>query len=150
AGTVTFLFTDFAGSTALLESLGPVEYGRALDEHRRVLREAFVASGGVEVDTQGDAFFVAFPTATGAVAAAKAATEGLADGHIRIRAGIHTGSPHLTDDGYVGIDVHRAARIAACGHAGQVLVSESTVSLLEPDGLRDLGIHRLKDLSSRQ
>ena len=110
SGTVSFLFTDVEGSTQLLQSLGAVEYAVALTEHRRVLREAFSRHGGVEVDTQGDAFFVAFPTATGALAAAAAATEGLAAGPIRVRIGIHTGTPEVVEQGYVGVDVHRAAR----------------------------------------
>ena len=91
-----------------------------------LLREAFAAHGGVEVDTQGDAFFYAFPTAPGALAAAAEATEALAGGPIRVRMGVHTGTPLLTDEGYVGADVHRAARIAAVGHGGQVLVSAAT------------------------
>src|SRR6266540_4336774 len=147
AGTVTFLFTDVEGSTKLLTELGAEAYAAALAEHRHALREAFLAYGGVEVDTQGDAFFVAFPTAPGALAAAAAASEALSSGPIRVRIGLHTGTPHLAEDGYVGVDVHRAARIAAAGHGGQVLVSASTAALLSGDGLRDLGEHRLKDLS---
>ena len=148
AGTVTFLFTDVEGSTKLLHELGAAAYAEALGEHRRVIREAFGAHGGVEVDTQGDAFFVAFPTAPGALQAAADALRGLDPGPIRVRIGIHTGTPHLAAEGYVGIDVHRAARIAACGHGGQVLVSAATVPLVDVDGLRDLGEHRLKDLSA--
>jgi len=150
SGTVTFLFTDVEGSTKLLHELGAEEYTRALAEHRRVLREAFAANQGVEVDTQGDAFFVAFPTAPGALGAAAQAIEGLASGRIRVRMGIHTGTPHLGEEGYVGVDVHRAARIAACGHGEQVLVSASTAALVGTFGLRDLGEHRLKDLSAPQ
>ena len=130
SGTVSFLFTDVEGSTRLLHELGPADYAAALANHRRVLRNAFSAHGGVEVDTQGDAFFVAFPTAPGALAAADEARRGLVGGSIRVRVGIHTGSPLLTEEGYVGVDVHRAARIAACGHGGQVLVSASTAALL--------------------
>jgi predicted ATPase/class 3 adenylate cyclase len=148
SGTVTFLFTDVEGSTKLLHDLGAEEYSRVLAEHRRVLREAFAANQGVEVDTQGDAFFVAFPTAPGALGAAAQATKGLAPGPIRVRMGIHTGTPHLSEDDYVGMDVHRAARIAACGHGGQVLVSASAAALVGAEGLRDLGEHRLKDLSA--
>jgi predicted ATPase/class 3 adenylate cyclase len=148
SGTVTFLFTDVEGSTKLLHELGADGYAEALAEHRRVLREAFGSHGGVEVDTQGDAFFIAFPTAPGALQAAAEANEGLARGQIRVRMGIHTGTPHVGEEGYVGVDVNRAARIAACGHGGQVLVSASTASLLGTDGLRDLGEHRLKDLSA--
>src|SRR5207247_6874354 len=114
SGTVTFLFTDIEGSTKLLHELGAAEYAQALAGHRRVLRGAFGAHGGVEVDTQGDAFFVAFPTAPGALHAAAEALEELASGPIRVRIGIHTGSPHVADEGYVGVDVHRAARVAAC------------------------------------
>jgi len=144
SGTVTFLFTDVEGSTKLLHELGAEGYAAALAEHRRVIREAFQAHEGVEVDTQGDAFFVAFPTAPGALRAAAEALEGLVSGPIRVRVGIHTGTPHVAEEGYVGGDVHRAARIAAAGHGGQVLVSASTASLLGADGLRDLGEHRLK------
>jgi len=148
SGTVTFLFTDVEASTRLLHELGVDEYAEALAEHRRILREAFSANGGVEVDTQGDAFFVAFRTAPTALEAASEALQGLASGPLRVRMGIHTGTPHVGEEGYVGVDVHRAARIAACGHGGQVLVSSSTASLLDADGLRDLGEHRLKDLSA--
>src|ERR1041385_4931523 len=135
-GTVTFLFTDVEGSTRLLSEGGPVRYGEMLAEHRRVLREAFAAHGGVEVDTQGDAFFVAFARASDALAAAGEATDGLT-GPIRVRVGVHPGEPLVTDEGYVGIDVHRAARIAAAGHGGQVLVSQSTRDLVSEDP-RDL------------
>jgi predicted ATPase/class 3 adenylate cyclase len=148
SGTVTFLFTDVEGSTKLLHELGADRYADALAEHRRVLRDAFVAHGGVEVDTQGDAFFIAFPTAPSALQAAVAANDGLAPGPIRMRMGIHTGTPHVGEEGYVGVDVHRAARIAACGHGGQVLVSASTALLVGTEELRDLGEHRLKDLSA--
>src|SRR5881398_2982723 len=140
SGTVTFLFTDIEGSTQLLHELGDA-YAEALAEHRRVLREAFAAHGGVEVDTQGDAFFVAFARAADALAAAAGAQAGL-DGPVRVRMGIHTGEPLVTDEGYVGIDVHRAARIAAVGHGRQILVSRSTRELAGVEGLRDLGDHR--------
>ncbi len=148
AGTVTFLFTDVEGSTKFLHELGAEAYAAALAEHRRLLREACSAHGGVEVDTQGDAFFVAFPTAPGAIDAAREITAGLASGPIRVRVGLHTGTPLVTDEGYVGSDVNRAARIAASGHGGQVLVSSSTASLIDTDGLLDLGEHRFKDLSA--
>jgi predicted ATPase len=144
-GTVTFLFTDVEGSTRLLHELGE-GYAGALAEHRRVLRDAFTRHGGVEVDTQGDALFVAFAKASDALAGAAAGCEGLAGGPIRVRMGVHTGEPVVTDEGYVGIDVHRAARIAAAGHGGQILVSQSTRDLVGAVGLRDLGEHRLKDL----
>jgi predicted ATPase/class 3 adenylate cyclase len=148
SGTVTFLFTDVEGSTRLLHELGTAGYASALAEHRRTLRNSFDAHGGIEVDTQGDAFFIAFPTAPGALAAAGAALDGLSTSAIRVRMGVHTGTPHLDDEGYVGVDVHRAARIAAAGHGGQVLISASTAALLGTGGLRDLGEHRLKDLSA--
>jgi predicted ATPase/class 3 adenylate cyclase len=146
-GTVTFLFTDVEGSTKLLHELGAERYAAALAEHRRLIREACARHDGVEVDTQGDAFFVAFPTAPGALAAARETTGALAPGPIHVRIGLHTGTPLLTDEGYVGGDVHRAARIAAAGHGGQVLVSASTARLVEIE-LTDLGEHRLKDLSA--
>ena len=147
SGTVTFLFTDVEGSTKLLHSLGAEVYAEALTEHRRVIRETCGSENGVEVDTQGDAFFFAFPTASGAIDAASAFTAALASGPISVRVGLHTGTPLLTNEGYVGGDVHRAARIAAAGHGGQVLVSSSTAQLVECE-LRDLGEHRLKDLSA--
>ena len=148
SGTVTFLFTDVEGSTKLLHALGADGYADALATHRRLLRQAFLEHGGVEVDTQGDAFFVAFPTAPGALAAARQARDALASGPIQVRIGLHTGTPLLTDEGYVGPDVHRAARIAAAGHGGQVLVSAATAQLLDNAGLTDLGLHRLKDLAA--
>jgi len=144
-GTVTFLFTDIEGSTRLLDELGAEGYGVGLAEHRRILRDAFGRHGGVEVDTQGDAFFVAFPTAPGALEAAREAQREL---EIPVRMGLHTGTPLLTDEGYVGADVHRAARIAAAGHGRQVLVSTATAALVDSSELRDLGEHRLKDLSA--
>src|SRR6266487_788470 len=133
SGTVTFLFSDVAGSTRLLEELGAERYSRALASHRHIIREACARFGGTEVDTQGDAFFLAFPTAPGAVEAAQAISKGLASGLIRVRVGLHTGTPLLTDEGYVGADVHRTARIAASGHGGQVLVSASTAALIDLD-----------------
>src|ERR687892_1136498 len=145
-GTVTFLFTDIEGSTRLLHALGPDAYSEALAEHRRVLREAFAAHGGVEVDTQGDAFFVAFPTAAGAAAAATAARDALSSGPISVRMGLHTGAPRVTGEGYVGIDVHRGARVAALAHGGQIVLSPATAALLDGRELHDLGLHRLKDL----
>lgn len=146
-GTVTFLFTDIEGSTRLLSELGE-EYADVLAEHRRVLRDAFARHGGVEVDTQGDGFFVVFAKASDAVAAADAAREALAGGPVRVRMGLHTGEPVMTDEGYVGMDVHRAARIAAAGHGGQILLSQSTRDLAASGRLRDLGEHRLKDLAA--
>jgi predicted ATPase/class 3 adenylate cyclase len=145
-GTVTFLFTDVEGSTRLLREHG-AGYAAMLDEHRHLLRQAFEMHHGVEVDTQGDAFFVAFARAGDAVAAATDARRTLDGGPIRVRMGIHTGEPLVTEDGYVGIDVHRAARIAAAAHGGQIVLSEATRGLLDSDtAVRDLGEHRLKDL----
>jgi predicted ATPase/class 3 adenylate cyclase len=146
AGTVTFLFTDVEGSTRLLREHGP-RYADLLAEHRRAIREAFAQHDGVEVDTQGDAFFVAFPRAAAGVAAAVDAQAALDAGPIRVRMGLHTGEPLVTGEGYVGMDVHRAARIGASAHGGQIIVSETTRRLLDADvPLRDLGEHRLKDL----
>jgi predicted ATPase/class 3 adenylate cyclase len=148
SGTVTFLFTDVEGSTRLLHELGPEPYADALQEHRRALRVAFARYEGVEVDTQGDAFFVAFSTADGAVAAAQAAQLELAGGPIAVRMGLHTGTPHLAEEGYVGRDVHLGARVAAAGHGGQVLLSAATHDALEPSNrllLGSLGEHRLTD-----
>jgi predicted ATPase len=141
---VTLLFTDIDGSTRLLHQLGQEAYAEALAEHRRVLREVFDANGGVEVDTQGDAFFVAFSSAAEAVAAAAEAQSALATGRVLVRMGLHTGTPHVTAEGYVGEDVHLGARVAAAGHGGQVLLSKATVELVEGE-LTDLGEHRLKD-----
>jgi predicted ATPase/class 3 adenylate cyclase len=150
SGTVTFLFTDVEGSTRLLEQLGAESYAEALDRHRDVIRSSLAAHGGVEVDTQGDAFFCAFSSARAAVACAQDAQSRLAETPIRVRMGVHTGEALLARDHYVGLDVHRAARIGACAHGGQVVLSPSTVGLLEPGSypLRDLGEQRLKDLSA--
>jgi predicted ATPase/class 3 adenylate cyclase len=147
-GTVTFVFTDVEGSTSLLDELGAQAYGDALADHRARIRGACSRNGGVEIDTQGDAFFFAFPTAPGALSAASALTESLAPGPIRVRVGLHTGAPLVTSEGYVGRDVHRAARIAAAGHGGQVLVSAATAPLVEYEQLTDLGEHRFKDLAA--
>ncbi|MDE3192031.1 MAG: adenylate/guanylate cyclase domain-containing protein, partial [Acidobacteriota bacterium] len=120
-GTVTFVFTDVERSTRLLRELGPDAYAATLGEHRKIVRAAFAK--GVEVDTQGDAFFFAFPRAVDALTACETVLSVLDGGPIRLRIGVHTGEPLLTEEGYVGIDVHRAARIAAVGHGAQVLVS---------------------------
>jgi predicted ATPase/class 3 adenylate cyclase len=153
SGTVTFLFTDVEGSTRFLHELGAEGYAQALAEHRRLIREACARHDGVEVDTQGDAFFFAFPAAPDALAAAGEMTEALASGPIQIRIGLHTGTPLLTEEGYVGDDVHFAARVAASGHGGQVVVSSATAALFLPSdkvsqgiSLLDLGEHRLKDI----
>jgi len=144
---VTFLFTDVEGSTRLLHELGAEQYAAALHEHRRVLRECFGRHEGTEVDTQGDAFFVAFPSAEAAVAAAYDAQEELAAGPIVVRMGLHTGRPHVTGDGYVGEDVHLGARVAAAGHGGQVLLTAATRELVAAE-VTDLGEHRLKDFDA--
>lgn len=155
-GTVTFLFSDVEGSTELLQRLGE-RYDRVLNAHNRILREAFTTHAGVEVGTEGDSFFVVFPSARSAVEAALAAQRGLAahdfgDGvKVRVRMGLHTGEGRLVDGNYRGLDVHRAARIAAAGHGGQVLVSETTRALVEGSpgqeiGFTYLGEHHLKDL----
>jgi peptide/nickel transport system substrate-binding protein len=156
SGTVTFLFTDIEGSTRLLKQLRE-RYGDVRDEHERVLRKAIGDAGGHEIDTQGDSFFVAFRRARDAVAAAVAAQRALAEHEwpegaaVRVRMGIHTGEPAVGTDRYVGLGVHRAARICSAAHGGQVLLSETTRGLVEdelpPDvRVRDLGGHNLKDL----
>src|SRR5712691_5413009 len=155
-GTVTFLFSDIEHSTRLLQHLGD-RYAEVLAEYRRPLREAFQAGDGYEIDTAGDGFFVAFQRATHAVAAAVAAQRAMAihpwpEGlPVRVRMGLHTGEPTRAAGGYIGLDVHRAARICAAGHGGQTLLSQTTHTLVEYDlparvTLRDLGAHRLKDL----
>ena len=155
-GTVTFLFTDIEGSTQLLKQLAG-GYGDVLAEHQRILRAAFEAHGGWEVDTQGDSFFVAFRRAKDAVAAAVAAQRDLAAhpwahvGGVGVRMGLHTGEPQVGGERYVGLGVHKAARIGAAGHGGQVLLSRTTRELVEdelPPGvtIRDLGERRLKDV----
>ena len=163
-GTVTFLFTDIEGSTDLLRRLGMDPYDAVLTEHSRILREALCAkrTGGREVRVEGDSFFVAFSSAQDAVAAAVAAQRALAahtfsgGAEVRVRMGLHTGEgrPATAEAGadYVGIDVHRAARIAAAAHGGQVVISDATRSLAEdalPAGVstRDLGLHQLKDFA---
>ncbi len=157
-GTVTFLFTDIEGSTALLQHLGDQRYAQILAEHRHLLRAAFQVGGGHEIDTQGDAFLVAFGSVQGAVATAEAAQRVIAThpwpegAPVRVRVGLHTGEPTIAAGGYVGLDVHRAARIMSAGYGGQILLSQATHDLIEhdlPEGLlvRDLGEHRLKDLT---
>jgi predicted ATPase len=144
---VTFLFTDVEGSTKLLHKLGAETYVEVLAEHRRVIRESCARYGGVEVDTQGDAFFFAFGTPRGALLAAGDMTEELASGQVRVRIGLHTGRPLLTEEGYVGDDVHFGARVAASGHGGQVILSKATRDLLDSEfALSELGEHRLKDI----
>ena len=144
AGTVTVLFTDIEGSTRLIEELGEERYVQALAEHRRVLRRTFSEHGGVEVDTQGDAFLYAFDDPAGALAAAADGQHALATGPVTVRMGLHTGALQLTADGYAGRELHRAARIAAAGHGGQVVVSATTRALVGGQ-LIELGEHRLKD-----
>ena len=157
AGTVTFAFTDIEGSTRLLQELGDEGYAIVSRDHRRIVREAFGAAGGSEVDTQGDAFFYSFPRARDALAGAVAAQRGLRShdwpaGHeLRVRMGLHTGEPHIGDEGYLGLDVVRAARIASAGVGGQILISETTRSLIGnviPEGVAvlDLGEKHLKDV----
>lgn len=156
SGTVTFLFSDIEGSTKLLDKLGP-DYAKLLAEHQDLIRSIAERYNGHEVDTQGDSFFFAFFRAADAVAFAAESQRALAahkfpqDTNVRVRMGLHTGEPMLARTGYVGMDVHRAARIGAAGHGGQVLLSPSTRALVEnelPGGttLRDLGEYKLKDL----
>ena len=156
SGTVTFLFSDVEGSTRLLTRLRG-RYAEVLGEHQRLLRAAFDEHDGREVHTEGDAFFVAFARASDAIAAAVSAQRSLASQRwpegvdVRVRIGVHTGEADVRQDDYVGLDVHRAARICAAGHGGQVLISSSTRELVADElpsdvALRDLGEHRLKDL----
>jgi class 3 adenylate cyclase len=150
-GTVTFLFSDIESSTRHVRELGD-DWGKALAAHNRILRESFTAAGGREVDRQGDAFFAVFPTARSALAAAAAAQRELADhawpgdADVRVRMGVHTGEPSVGGEGYLGVDVVRAARICSAAHGGQVLVSESTRALVGGADLDDLGVHHLKDM----
>ena len=157
SGTVTFLFTDIEGSTRLLQELGD-RYAAVLETSQRLIRRAVEGGEGIEVSTEGDSFFCAFPTAPGAIAAAVQAQSALAThpwpaGHSPwVRMGLHTGEAVLGGDSYVGLDVHRAARIASAGHGGQVLISDATLALVQQAlpsgvGIRDLGSHRLKDLA---
>jgi predicted ATPase/class 3 adenylate cyclase len=154
-GTVTFLFTDIEGSTQLLRELGP-DYGPVQTDHMKIMRAAIAGGGGAEIRTEGDAFFAVFPSATGAVAAAVQAQRDMNDHSwphgrlLRVRMGLHTGEGILGGDDYLGLEVNRAARIAAAGHGGQVLLSESTRAVVIDDlpngvSVRDLGSHRLKD-----
>ena len=157
SGTVTFLFSDIEGSTSLLKQLGDEQYAELLRTHRRIVRETFGLYHGQEIDTQGDAFFYSFPRAREAVAAAvavqrehrnKAWPEGVT---VRLRLGLHTGEPAIGEEGYTGLDVVRASRIAAVGRGGQVLLSDTTRAIVAgdlPDGvtMRSLGDQRLKDI----
>jgi predicted ATPase/class 3 adenylate cyclase len=160
SGTVTFLFTDIEGSTHLVNRMGD-RYPELLARHRELLRAAFAEWCGFEVDTAGDSFFVTFARAREAVSAALAAQRALAahvwpdDGHVKVRMGLHTGEGKVHGNGYVGVDVHKAARIAAAAHGGQVVLSHATEQLARatlPEGtsLRDLGEHRLKDLAGAE
>jgi predicted ATPase/class 3 adenylate cyclase/Flp pilus assembly protein TadD len=159
SGTVTLLFTDIEGSTMLATNLGE-RWPAVLGEHHRILRETFSQHGGFELGSEGDALFVAFASAADAASAAAEAQRALrahdwpSEGFVRVRIGLHTGEPTATPDGYVGLDMHRAARVVAAGHGAQVLLSQTTRDLL-PESLegltfRDLGEHRLKDLTEPQ
>ena len=150
-GTVTLFFADVEGSTRLAADHGSA-WGEVLGEVRRLLREAVVAAGGHEVDSRGDELFAAFAEADAAAAAALAAqhaheTQAWPGPAVRVRIGLHTGAPLVTEDGYVGIDVHRASRISAAGHGGQILVSDRTRTELAGNDLRDLGLYSLPDLA---
>jgi class 3 adenylate cyclase len=156
-GTVTFLFTDIEGSTTLLKRLGRERYSQLLARHHALLRAAFAQHRGEEIDTQGDSFLVAFRSASNAVAAAVAIQRALVeeewpdDVAVPVRVGIHTGEADAAGERYVGFSLHRAARVGAVAHGGQVLLSSSTRELIEDDlpsgvTLRDLGLYRLKDV----
>lgn len=157
-GTVTFFFSDIEGSTRLLEGVGEDQFREVVEQHVSVIRSAIENHGGVEIATEGDAFFAAFSSAPQAAAAAVETQTGLAacdwpkNGKVRVRIGLHTGEGRLGGDDYLGLDVHRGARIAGVGYGCQVLMSGTTRSLVAdslPEGTRllDLGEHRLKDLS---
>jgi class 3 adenylate cyclase len=155
SGTVTFLFSDIEGSTALLTQLGDA-WSDVLGDHRRLLRDAAASAGGREVDNQGDAFFFVFARARDAAEAAAGGQQALNahawpdDVDLRVRMGLHTGEPAVGEEGYLGIDVVRAARICSAAHGCQVLVSETTRALVGGDGFLDLGLHQLKDIESKQ
>jgi class 3 adenylate cyclase len=157
SGTVTFLFSDIEGSTALLKQLGDGGYAELLATHRRLVRETFAAYDGQEIDTQGDAFFYSFTRARAAVAAAvdvqraHAQSKWPADVGVRLRIGLHTGEPAVGDEGYTGLDVVRASRLAAIGRGGQVLLSDTTRAIVANDlpdgvGLRAMGERTLRDI----
>jgi class 3 adenylate cyclase len=156
AGTVTFVFTDLEGSTALVKRLGDA-YGEVLSQHRRIVRDTFGAAGGTEIDTQGDAFFYAFPRAREAVGAAvevqraHATAEWPSGVEVRVRIGLHTGEPAVGEEGYHGLDVVRAARICTVARGGNVLLSETTKALIGsslPEGVSvfPLGERQLKGI----
>jgi class 3 adenylate cyclase len=157
SGTVTFLFSDIEGSTSLLKRLGDAQYAELLSTHRRLMRDTFAGYGGQEIDTQGDAFFYSFSRARDAVAAAVAVQRAHAQGAwpgdvaVRLRIGLHTGEPAVGDEGYTGLDVVRASRLAAIGRGGQVLLSDTTRAIVAgdlPDGveMRSLGEQPLRDI----
>jgi class 3 adenylate cyclase len=157
SGTVTFLFSDIEGSTSLLKQLGDATYAELLATHRRLMRETFGGFGGQEIDTQGDAFFYSFPRARNAVAAAvdvqraHARAKWPGEVRVRLRIGLHTGEPAVGDEGYTGLDVVRASRLAAIGRGGQVLLSDTTRAIVAddlPDGveMRALGERPLRDI----
>ncbi|HSK94649.1 MAG TPA: adenylate/guanylate cyclase domain-containing protein [Candidatus Angelobacter sp.] len=157
SGTVTFLFSDIEGSTSLLKRLGDASYAELLATHRRLVRDTFAGYGGQEIDTQGDAFFYSFPRARDAVAAAvdvqraHVTSRWPGEAAVRLRIGLHTGEPAVGDEGYTGLDVVRASRLAAIGRGGQVLLSDTTRAIVAgdlPDGvrLRALGERTLRDI----
>lgn len=147
-GTVTLLFSDIEGSTSLLSGLGD-RWGEALSDQRRILRAAFEEHGGHEMGTEGDSFFVVFPSAHQALLAAVTGQQRLAAHdwpgavQVKVRMGLHTGEPERHEDGYIGLDVHRAARIAATASGGQIVISAATEALVgglnDDIALRDLG-----------
>jgi len=154
-GTITLFFSDIEGSTRLAQRMG-ASFRQLIDDHNRIVRSVLASVDAAEVRTIGDSFFVVFTAADEAVESAIGIQQEL-EGHpwpeeaaVRVRIGLHTGKGELGGDDYVGIDVHRAARIADAGHGGQVLVSEATLRLIEVSGFgfRDLGIHHLKDLGA--
>jgi class 3 adenylate cyclase len=158
---VTFLFSDIEGSTDLVRRVGDEAFGEIRADHRRILRDAFGSHGGREIDTAGDGFFIAFESARSAAHAAIGAQLEVSsfiwpeEAEVRVRIGIHTAEPHLAEEGYVGVGVHRAARICDAARGGQILVSNATAGIIEDAELPgveliDLGEHRLKGLPSKQ
>jgi predicted ATPase/class 3 adenylate cyclase/DNA-binding winged helix-turn-helix (wHTH) protein len=147
AGTVTLVFTDIEGSTRLLSEIGAERYAEVLTGHRALVRGVVSEHRGVEIRAEGDALFMAFGRASDALACAESIQEALASGLVRVRIGVHTGEPLIVDGDYVGLDMHKAARICSAAHGGQTLVSQTT-SKLVVSGLHDLGVYRLKDLDA--
>ena len=143
----TFWFSDIEGSTRLVAEVGDRAFRELLREHRAIVRAAFVEYGGEEIGTEGDSFFATFPSPASAACAAQVVCSGLDGGPIRVRIGIHAGLSLVEEGDHVGLDVHRAARIAGVAHGGQIVLSDTARAHVAGDVV-DLGEHRLKDLSA--